>query len=79
MIENTPVEPSAVTLEPIDPETAQELSLDHEPSEEADKTTQSHRNRTNQFVRWCNRDEIENRDTLSGRDLYGDELWRRGR
>ena len=77
MTEHIPTRSSAVTLEPIDPATAQRLYLDYKDSEYAKKTVQGHRYRTNHFVRWCDQEGIENLNNLSGRDLHQYKLWRK--
>ena len=57
-------------LEPIDPRTAKQMYLDDRRNEVADATLQAHDYRLQQFVRWCEAEEIENLNTLSGRDLH---------
>ncbi|MFC7249287.1 tyrosine-type recombinase/integrase [Halomicroarcula sp. GCM10025324] len=63
-------------LEPIKPERAQELYLDHKASECREVTIQSHKYRTNHFVRWCKENGIDNLNEVSGRDLHEFRLWR---
>jgi Site-specific recombinase XerC len=63
-------------LEPIEPERALELYLKHKATECSEKTVQSHRYRLKNFVRWCERNDIENLNILSGRDLQAFRLWR---
>lgn len=64
-------------LEPIDPRTAQELFLDHKATNCTDATVQNHRYRTNHFVRWCDEQDIENLNDLTGRDIQQYRLWRK--
>ena len=64
-------------LEPIEPETAQELFLDHKATDCTDSTVQNHRYRLNPFVRWCGENGIDNLNELSGRDIQRYRLWRK--
>jgi integrase len=68
--------PDKHALEPIDPRTAQQLFLDHKETECAEATVQSYRYRTNYFVEWCERNDLENLNDLSGRDIHTFRLWR---
>jgi site-specific recombinase XerD len=63
-------------LEPIDPQTAQDLFLDHKATSCADATVRNHRYRTNHFIRWCDEQGIDNLNDLSGRDIQRYRLWR---
>jgi site-specific recombinase XerD len=65
------------TLEPITPEDALQLYLDHRSTEVADSTYRAHRIRLQHFVRWCDEQGIENLNTISGRDLHQYRIWRR--
>lgn len=64
-------------LEPIDPETAIELYLADRETEISKATLYSHSSRLGHFVRWCNSEEIENLNELTGRKLHEYRLWRR--
>jgi len=64
-------------LEPIEPSTAQELSLDHKANQCSDVTVQSYEYRTNYFVEWCDANGIDNMNDLSGRDVHQYRLWRK--
>ncbi|WP_338727008.1 site-specific integrase [Haladaptatus sp. DJG-WS-42] len=66
-----------MTLEPIAPERALELYLDHRRNEVAVQTLQSHRSRLRYFVGWCHDQNIENLNNLTGRTLYEYRIWRR--
>lgn len=66
-----------MSLEPITPERALELYLDHRRNEVARQTLQSHRSRLEYFVGWCHDQDIENLNELSGRKLYEYRIWRR--
>jgi site-specific recombinase XerD len=63
-------------LESIAPGTAIELYLDHREPEVSEKTLQNQRYRLNSFVEWCHENEIENLNTISGRDLHEYRTWR---
>lgn len=64
-------------LEPITPEKAQKLYLDHRRREVSEATLQSHKSRLNHFIRWCNEQDIGNLNELTGRDLHEFRLRRR--
>lgn len=64
-------------LEPIDPSTAQQLYLDFKSSQASETTVQSHRYRTNHFVRWCDEQGIDNLNDLTGRHIHQYRLWRK--
>ncbi|TKX68836.1 site-specific integrase [Halorubrum sp. SP9] len=66
-----------MNLEPIDPETAVELYLADREAEVAKATLYSHSSRLSHFVRWCDEEEIDNLNELSGRSLHEYRLWRR--
>lgn len=57
-------------LEPLDPRTAKEMYLDDRRNAVSDATLQAHHYRLKQFVQWCESEDIENLNTLSGRDLH---------
>lgn len=63
-------------LEPIDPETARELYLDHRETHISAATLKNHRYQTDHFVRWCDEAGIDNLNDLSGRLLHEYRLWR---
>lgn len=65
------------TLESLEPETALELSLQDKEPEQSEATQYSHKSRLGHFLRWCNEQNIDNRNDLSGRDLHRYKLWRR--
>lgn len=64
-------------LEPIDPETALELYLADKANDLAEASLQAHKYRLNHFVGWCGEQDIENLNTLTGRQLHEYRLWRR--
>ncbi len=65
-------------LEPITPDDALELYLDHRRREVTEATLRSHRSRLGHFVRWCADEKgIDNLNHLTGRNLHEFRLWRR--
>lgn len=66
-----------MTLEPIRPDRALELYLDHRRNEVAHQTLVSHKSRLSHLVEWCFENDIENLNELTGRDLYEYRIWRR--
>ncbi|WP_276298826.1 tyrosine-type recombinase/integrase [Halorussus lipolyticus] len=64
-------------LEPIAPEAAVDLYIDHRRDEVSDETLQSHRYRLKQFVLWCEEEGITNMNDVSGRDLHAFRVHRR--
>ncbi|WP_250137883.1 hypothetical protein [Halorientalis salina] len=59
-----------MNLEPIDPETALELYLADRASEITDATYRSHESRLGHFIRWCDEQDIDNLNDLTGRRLH---------
>lgn len=66
-----------MSLEPIDPETAVELYLNDRESELSKRSQYGHKSRLGHFIRWCDGQDLENLNELSGRDLHRFRLWRR--
>lgn len=66
-----------IDLKELDPSTAIEMYLKDKNNEYAESTLKSHRSRLSQFVEYCNREEIENLNTLTGRDLHNYRMARR--
>jgi site-specific recombinase XerD len=64
-------------LEPISAEEAVELYLQSAEGEKAASTVQSHEYRLQHFVRWCDKEDHDNLNELSGRDLQAYRVWRR--
>jgi len=64
-------------LEPIEPETARELFLDHKANNCADSTVYNHRYHLNSFLEWCERNDVDNLNEVSGRDVQAYRLWRK--
>jgi len=65
------------TLEPLEPEEAVDLYLAQRSDNASDRTVQAHRYRLKHFLRWCDKENITNLNTLSGRSLQQFRLWRR--
>jgi integrase len=64
-------------LTPTTPEEALDLYLRERSTDVTESTLQAHEYRLNHFVRWCNGEgEIENVNTLTGRELHRYKLWR---
>jgi len=66
-----------MSLEPMDPETALELYLTDKEAELAESSIQSHRYRLKHFLRWCEMEDIDNLNDLTGRKIQQYRLWRR--
>jgi len=64
-------------LEPIEPERAVELYLARREDDASANTLQSHEYRLKHFIRWCDQENIENINELTGRRLYEFRLWRK--
>ena len=62
-------------LEPIDPSTARELYLDHKATHCTEATVEGHYYRTQHIVDWCEENDIDNLNDLTGRDLHQFRLW----
>jgi site-specific recombinase XerD len=62
-------------LEPLDPEMAAELFLEHKATDCTDSTVRNHRSRMKHFLEWCDEEDIDNLNDLSGRDLQRYRLW----
>lgn len=65
------------TLEPISPTQAVELYLRDREKELAQASVQAHEYRLNHFIRWCDEQDIDNLNELTGRQLHEYKLWRR--
>jgi site-specific recombinase XerD len=63
-------------LEPLAPSEGVELYFDTKSTELRDKTLQNYRYRLNKFLNWCEEQEIENLNSLTGRDLHLYRSWR---
>ncbi|ACV10299.1 integrase family protein [Halorhabdus utahensis DSM 12940] len=63
-------------LEPIRPVEAKEMYLRERGTDASDATIEAHDYRLGHFIRWCEVEEIENLNDLSGRALHQYKLWR---
>ena len=63
-------------LEPIAPAEAIELYFSHRRSELSEKTLQNQRYRLESFREWCDENDLENLNDLTGRDLHRFRSWR---
>jgi site-specific recombinase XerD len=66
-----------MTLEPIDPETAVEWYLEDRSNELAKSSLKPHEYQLAHFIRWCEKEGIENLNSLTGRLLHRFRIWRR--
>ncbi|WP_240756769.1 tyrosine-type recombinase/integrase [Natronorubrum bangense] len=64
-------------LEPLDPEEGVEMYHNHRADELAKSSQRAHRMRLSHFIRWCNEQEIDNINELTGRKLHQYRLWRK--
>jgi len=64
-------------LEALSPADAVELYLDARRDDAAAWTVKSHQSRLRAFVEWCQTEDIDNMNDLTGRDLYQYRVWRR--
>jgi integrase len=64
-------------LQPITPEKGKELFLAECESELSEHTRQNYHYRLKPFVRWCQRNDIENLNSLNARHLHEYKTWRR--
>jgi integrase len=64
-------------LQPIEPEAAIELYLEHRADEVSESTLGSHRRRLKHFRRWCDKEGFDNMNDVTGRDLHAFRVWRR--
>lgn len=63
-------------LQPIKPENAVELYLNHRETEVAAATMENLRLHLRRFTEWCEQESIENLNEITGRDLHEYRLWR---
>ncbi|WP_049967700.1 tyrosine-type recombinase/integrase [Haloferax prahovense] len=57
-------------LEPLSPDDAMEMWLTRQRSEKADQTVQSYYYRVNQFIEWCDENDVKNLNALTTRDIF---------
>ncbi|MFC7135036.1 tyrosine-type recombinase/integrase [Salinibaculum sp. GCM10025337] len=63
-------------LEPLAPSEGVELYFDTRKAELSQKTVYNYRNRLDTFLEWCEEQDIDNLNTLTGRDLHLYRSWR---
>lgn len=68
--------PNAQSLEPLAPTEAVAFYKEDRRDEVSEATLQSHGYRLKNFVEWCNKNEIENLNTINGRDIQRFKKWR---
>ncbi|MFC7232976.1 tyrosine-type recombinase/integrase [Saliphagus sp. GCM10025308] len=64
-------------LEPITPTEALELYIEYRRNEVSAATLRSHKSRLGHFVRWCEQEDLDNLNDLTGRRLHKFRIWRR--
>lgn len=68
----------SMTLQPISPKEAVELYIENRRGEVSDQSLQAYHYRLSHFIRWATRNNIENLNGLTGRDLQRYKNWRQG-
>ena len=66
----------ANTLQPIDPSTAVDMYLRERSTELSDASLQAHEYRLKHLIRWCDQQDVENLNGLTGRQMYQYRVWR---
>ncbi|MDZ7687638.1 MAG: hypothetical protein U5J64_02755 [Halobacteriales archaeon] len=64
-------------LEPLAPEEGVEMYLNARKDELTDETRRKQKNRLNAFLAWCDEQNLDNLNNLSGRDLHRYRQWRK--
>lgn len=64
-------------LEPLTPADGRQMYLNERRHEVSEATLQSHGYRLNQFVEWCDEQDIDNLNDISGRDIHRFRVKRR--
>jgi site-specific recombinase XerD len=64
-------------LDPLDPKTAVDLYLKDKRAEYAETTIRSQESRLNKFLQWCEQENIDNLNHITGRQLKAFKIWRR--
>ncbi|AQL41627.1 integrase [Halorientalis sp. IM1011] len=63
-------------LEPLSPFKAVDLYLKHRESELSEKSLSNQRYRLDSFVEWCEKNDVDNLNDLTGRDLHHYRTWK---
>ena len=66
-----------IGLEPLAPDTAKEMYHQEREGDVTERTLQAHHYRLVHFVRWCDQEDIDNLNDLTGRLLHEYRLWRK--
>jgi len=64
-------------LEPLAPQKAKQMYLQEREGEVTERTLQAHHYRLVHFIDWCDKEDIDNINCLSGRTLHEYRLWRK--
>ncbi|MDB2281288.1 tyrosine-type recombinase/integrase [Halorubrum ezzemoulense] len=64
-------------LEPLSPEDSLEMYVSLREDEVSPSTIRTHRSRLGHFIEWCNENEVENLNDLTGRNLQTYRTWRK--
>ncbi|MFB6140802.1 MAG: tyrosine-type recombinase/integrase [Halosimplex sp.] len=65
------------TLEPLSPAKAKEMFIAEREGQVAERTVQADHYRLKHFIRWCENNDIDNMNDITGRKLHEYRLWRR--
>lgn len=65
------------TLEPLTPTKAKEMFIAEREGQVAARTVQADHYRLKHFIRWCELNDIDNMNDITGRKLHKYRLWRR--
>ena len=66
-----------MSLEPIEPQRTLDLYLADRKNNLTKASIYPHRSRPGHFIRWCDENNIQNLNELTGRQLHEFRLWRR--
>lgn len=66
------------TLEPLHPDEALDMYIGSREDEVTSSTLRTHHSRLSFFVQWCEENDIENLNEVTGRDLHQFRDWRKG-
>lgn len=64
-------------LDPIEPSTARDLYLEYKATECAKSTVKNYRYALKYFLIWCEKEDIDNLNALTGRHLHQFRVWRK--
>lgn len=69
--------PPKTELEPIAPDEAVQMYVDDRSRDLRESSMRTHRSALRFFKKWCDNEEIENLNELTGRELHEFRIWRR--